>query len=111
MEPEPEGSSPYLQAPATGPWIVSTTPHPVSLPKIHSDLIFPPMPWYSKWSLSFGLSQQNPTQFRKENPSISNALVNNSQHMQFFTVGFVIYLQITSQTTSVIHFSFIQFFH
>jgi hypothetical protein len=27
-----------------------------NLPKIHSDPIFPPTPWSSQWSLSFGLS-------------------------------------------------------
>jgi hypothetical protein len=30
-----------------------------NLPKINSDPIFPPMPWSSQWSLSFGLSHLN----------------------------------------------------
>jgi hypothetical protein len=33
---------------------------PTNLPKVHSDPILPSMPWSSKWSLSFGLSHQNP---------------------------------------------------
>jgi hypothetical protein len=63
---EPEGSSPHSQQPATGPCTepVESNPHPqVNLPKIHSDHIFPPTPWSSKWSLSFGLSHQNLVHF------------------------------------------------
>jgi hypothetical protein len=37
------------------------TPQP-NHPKIHSDPIFPPTPWSSQRSLSFGLSHQNPVQ-------------------------------------------------
>jgi hypothetical protein len=36
---------------------------PANFAKIHSDPILPSTPWYSKWSLSFGLSQQNPVHF------------------------------------------------
>jgi hypothetical protein len=56
---DPEGSPPHSQQPATGPCPepVESNPHPPSQsPKIHSDPIFPPTPWTSKWSLSFGLS-------------------------------------------------------
>jgi hypothetical protein len=34
-------------------------PPQANLPKIHSDAIFSPTPWSSKWSLYFGLSHQN----------------------------------------------------
>jgi hypothetical protein len=34
-----------------------------NLSKIHSDPIFPPTPWSSQWSLSFGLSHQNLVHF------------------------------------------------
>jgi hypothetical protein len=34
-----------------------------NLPKIHSDPIFPPKPWSSKWSPSLGLSHQNLVHF------------------------------------------------
>jgi hypothetical protein len=37
--------------------------HPDNLLKIHSDPILPSTPWSSKWSLSFGLSHQNPVHF------------------------------------------------
>jgi hypothetical protein len=40
-----------------------------NLPKIHSGPIFPPTPWSSKWSLSFGLSHQNLVHF----PLLSHA--------------------------------------
>jgi hypothetical protein len=33
---------------------------PTNLPKVHFDPILPSTPWSSKWSLSFGLSDQNP---------------------------------------------------
>jgi hypothetical protein len=59
MAQEPEGSSPHSQQPATGPCPepVESNPHPqANFPKILSDPIFPPTPWSSKWSLSFGLS-------------------------------------------------------
>jgi hypothetical protein len=63
MAPEPEGSSPYSQGPATGPCSEPTGSNlhsPANLPKIHSDTILPSTPWSSKWSLSFWLSHQNP---------------------------------------------------
>jgi hypothetical protein len=61
--PEPESSSPYLQQQVTGPYPEPTefTLHPrANLPKIHSDPILPSTPPSSEWSLSFGLSHQNP---------------------------------------------------
>jgi hypothetical protein len=66
VAPEHEGSSPHTQQPATGPNPKPTesTPHPpVSLSKIHSDLILPSTPRSSKSSLSFWLSHQNPVHF------------------------------------------------
>jgi hypothetical protein len=66
MAQEPEGSSSHTQQPATGhcPEPVESNPHPqANLPKIHSDPIFPRMPWSSEWSLSFGLSHQNLVHF------------------------------------------------
>jgi hypothetical protein len=36
---------------------------PANLPKIHSNPIFPSMPRSSEWSLSLGLSHQNPLHF------------------------------------------------
>jgi hypothetical protein len=63
VAPEHESSSPYSRQPATDPYPEPTrtlyTPL-ASLSKIHSDPIFPPTPWSSKWSLSFGLSHQKP---------------------------------------------------
>jgi hypothetical protein len=60
---EPEGSSPHSQQPATGPCsepVESNPPPPqANLRKINSDPIFPPTPWSSQWSLSFGFSHQN----------------------------------------------------
>jgi hypothetical protein len=51
---EPEGSSPHSQKP-----VESNPPPPqANLPKIRCDSIFPPTPWSSKWSISFGLSHQ-----------------------------------------------------
>jgi hypothetical protein len=66
MVPEPEGSSPYLQEPATScyPEPTGSTPHPpANLSKIHSGPIIPSMPLSSEWSLYFGLSHQNPVHF------------------------------------------------
>jgi hypothetical protein len=59
---EPKGSSPHSQQPATSPILSQSNPlqtPQANFPKIHSDPIFPPMPWSSKWSLSFGLSHQD----------------------------------------------------
>jgi hypothetical protein len=46
VAPEPEGSSPHSQQPATGPYPEpgesTSTPHPPILPKIHFDAILPP---------------------------------------------------------------------
>jgi hypothetical protein len=61
MAPEPKGSLPYSQGPATGPYpepTESTLPHTASLPKIQSEPILPSMSRSSKWSLSFGLSHK-----------------------------------------------------
>jgi hypothetical protein len=60
---EPEGSSPHSQQPATGPYPESVESNPLppaNLPKRHSDPIFPPTPWSSDRSLSFGLSPPKP---------------------------------------------------
>jgi hypothetical protein len=53
VAPEPEGSSPWLQEPATGPYPKPTEstlppPKPVSLTKIHFDPILSPMPYSSR---------------------------------------------------------------
>jgi hypothetical protein len=66
VEQEPEGSSPHLQHPATGPYPepVESNPHtPDNLPTIHSDPILPSKHWSSEWSLSFRLSHQILVQF------------------------------------------------
>jgi hypothetical protein len=63
VAPEPEGSSPHSQQPATGPYpepTVSNLHSAASLPKIHSDPILTSTPWSSRWSLSFWLSHQYP---------------------------------------------------
>jgi hypothetical protein len=47
VAPEPEGSSPHSQQPATGPEPVESNPHPppqANVPKIHSDPILPSTP-------------------------------------------------------------------
>jgi hypothetical protein len=52
MVSEPEGSSPYSQEPATGPYpepTESTTHTRANLPKIHSDPILPSTPQSSEW--------------------------------------------------------------
>jgi hypothetical protein len=62
VAPDPEGSSPHSQQPANGPYSEpgESTPYPLAyLPKVRFDLILPPTPWSSKWSLSFGFSHQN----------------------------------------------------
>jgi len=53
MVPEPEGSSPHSQQPATGPYPapVESTPEPPANLKIHSDPIFPSMLRSSEWYL------------------------------------------------------------
>jgi hypothetical protein len=61
VAPEPAGSSPYLQEPATGPYPEPTGSirhTPPSLPQIHSDPILPPTSPSSEGSLSLGLSHQ-----------------------------------------------------
>jgi hypothetical protein len=63
---EPEGSSSHSQQTATGPCpepVESNQHSQANLPKIHSDTIFPPTPWSSKWSPSLGLSHQNLVHF------------------------------------------------
>jgi hypothetical protein len=63
VAPEPEGSSPYSQQPATGPCpepAASNLHSAANLPKIHYDPILPSTSWSSRWSLSFWLSHQYP---------------------------------------------------
>jgi hypothetical protein len=60
MAPEPEGSSPHSQQPASDPYPepAESTPHPPppNLPKVHFDPILPSAPWSFKWSFSTGLA-------------------------------------------------------
>jgi hypothetical protein len=61
VAPEPEGSSPYLQEPATGPYSEpngsTLHPQPVFLRyALTFWSILPSTPRSSDWSLSFGLS-------------------------------------------------------
>jgi hypothetical protein len=60
--PEPEGSSPHSQQPASGPYPEpgESTPHPPQPVSLRSIWSHPSTPWSSKWSFSFGLSHQNP---------------------------------------------------
>jgi hypothetical protein len=58
VAPEPEGSSPHSQQPATSPYPepVESTPHPpTNLPKVHFYPILPSTPWSFKWSFSYGI--------------------------------------------------------
>jgi hypothetical protein len=60
---EPEGSSPCSQKPATRPYpepAESSLPIDPYLPKVHLNVILPPMPRSSQWSLTFGPPNQNP---------------------------------------------------
>jgi hypothetical protein len=60
---ESEGSLPCSQKPATGPYPVpaeSSSPRRPYLPKVHLNVIFPPTPRSSQWSLTFGPPNQNP---------------------------------------------------
>jgi hypothetical protein len=57
VEPEPDGSSPHSQQPATCPYPEpgGSTPHPpTSLPKVHFDPILPSVSWSFKWSFPSG---------------------------------------------------------
>jgi hypothetical protein len=59
---EPEGSLPCSQEPAAGsdPELDQSSPrHPILFSKIHFNIILPPTPGSSEWSLYFWLSQQN----------------------------------------------------
>jgi hypothetical protein len=62
---EPEGSLPYSQTPTTGLYTEPTESNPIRpiytyLPKAHFNVIFPPAPMSSQWSLTFGPPNQNP---------------------------------------------------
>jgi hypothetical protein len=60
---EPEGSLPCSQKPATGPYLSQPFPfRPIDpcLPKVHLNVILPPTPRSSQWSLTFGPPNQNP---------------------------------------------------
>jgi hypothetical protein len=52
---EPEGSLPCSQEPSTGPYPKpdQSNPYHHILSKIHFNIVHPPMPWSSRWSLSF----------------------------------------------------------
>jgi hypothetical protein len=59
---EPEGSSPCSQNHATGPYpepAKSSSPINPYLPKVHLNVILPPTPRSSQWSLTFGPPNQN----------------------------------------------------
>ena len=61
---EPEGSLPHSQLPATCPYPEpdqSCTCHtPSHFLKIHFNIVLPPTPGFSKWSLSLSYRHQNP---------------------------------------------------
>jgi hypothetical protein len=52
VAPEPEGSSPHSQQPASGPYPLHTPP--TNLPKVHFDPILPSTAWSFKWSFPWG---------------------------------------------------------
>jgi hypothetical protein len=55
---ESEGSLPYSQKPATGPYPgIQFVP---LIPKVHLNVILLPTPRSSQWSLPFGSPNQNP---------------------------------------------------
>jgi hypothetical protein len=59
----PEGSLPYLQKPAIGPYPEPAEPssfHRFLIPKVHLNVMFPHKPRSSQWSLTFGPANQNP---------------------------------------------------
>jgi hypothetical protein len=59
---EPEGSLPCSQKPATGPYpelAESSCPIYPYLPKAQLNVILPPTPRSSRWSLAFGPPNQN----------------------------------------------------
>jgi hypothetical protein len=60
---EPEGLLPFLQKPASRPYpepAESSSPIDPYLPKVHFNVILPPTPGFSQWSLPFGPPNQNP---------------------------------------------------
>jgi hypothetical protein len=60
---EPKGSSPCSQKPDIGPYPEQLNPvRPIGpyLPKVQINVILPPTPKSSQWSLTFGLPNQNP---------------------------------------------------
>jgi len=60
---EPKDSSPCSQKPATGPYAEpaeTSSPHRPLLPKVRLNIILPPTPGFSQWSLAFGPPNQNP---------------------------------------------------
>jgi hypothetical protein len=58
---EPEGPLPRSKEPANGPYQQTDLVHtfPVYYPNIHSNIILPPTPRYSEWSLPLEFSNQN----------------------------------------------------
>jgi hypothetical protein len=58
---EPEGSLPCSQERSTGSYPEPVQSNPSHLSKIHFNIVHPPTPWSSQWSLSFWISHQYPT--------------------------------------------------
>jgi hypothetical protein len=59
---EPEGSLPRSHKSATGPILSQLSPiRPIDPyhPKVHLNVILPPTPRSSQWSLAFGPTNQN----------------------------------------------------
>jgi hypothetical protein len=58
---ESEGSLPFSQQSTNGPYPepYASTPLQLHFPEIYSDIIFPPTPMSSEWSLPLAFSDQN----------------------------------------------------
>jgi hypothetical protein len=89
---EPEGSSPHSQQPATGPYhepVESNAPPPpqANLPKIHSDSILPPTPWFSELSLCFGLPTKTLYKFRDSRQTCHRRFGTLSQFLFLFYIS------------------------